>query len=400
MSKNPVFEFFRQQGATVGPDSTSQPSDDLTIIGQKRVTKLFQRPLSYHGFKMNAPEDVVETIALNPHPTNVFADSSLWAPDRLDLVRRLLIQTPVRVLPAVLRELEDIKHKSPGPMQELLFPKGSLNPRLSVEKYDAVLNYKYVMNRYVNLLHVRKRLLEGPLREYQEQTGQPAKGKSRHKIMQKALNDGVSQRTLRLANKGDKKRRYTDEVLSVYAVLSPILTGRDSFVLTADRDVFDQLYQFSVLLHDDYGSFLIAQDYRTNPHRYPHAHAIRVPYMEKTALAVGRQLEPDYLLPKCNTTCAVWVVDVRSLECCVWVGLREIAAALDYQEKSHDGRVGDGGEGRNVHISGHGTNCSAAPAHFVIGHDIIRQRVPLNAGELTLSAFDLFRVCVDRGMKS
>src|SRR5690606_12535603 len=109
---------------------------------------------------------------------------------------------------------------------------------------------------------------------------------------------------------------------------------------------------------DDYGSYLIAEDFRANPAQYPHVHPANVPYMESSALAVGRELDPNQLIPRLNTTCAVWVVDVRSLEAFTWIALREVSVALDFQETSHDGRVGDGGDGRNVHIAGQATNCS------------------------------------------
>lgn len=399
MPKNPVLEFFRQRGVTAGVNTREHSTSGLLVVGQRELCTECQSPFSYQGFTLKRPEDIVGAIGVNPHPTDVFADSSLWAPQRLDLVRRLLIETPVKILPEVLSELEDIKQQPDSPIRELIFPENSLNPRVKVERYDAVLAHQYVMARYTNLLHVRKRLLEGPLRRHEQKTGEPAKGRVRHKIMQQALKDGISQRTLRLANKGDAKRRYTDEVLAVYGVLSPIITGRDSFVLTADRDVFDQVYQFSELLHDDYGSFLIGRDYAANPQRYQHSHEAKVPYMTEGTLAVGRAREPDYLLPVIQNTCATWIVDVNSLDCLTWVSLREVVAALDFQEAARDGRVGDGGGGRNVHITGHDTGCSAAPAHFVVGHDVIRQKAKTPLGDLSLSELDVFRICVDRDFR-
>jgi hypothetical protein len=399
VSKNPVLEFFRQQGATASIDTRARVKDELPVIGRRTLKTAFQAPFSYRAFTMKREDDVVGAIKVNPHPTDILADASLWAPQRLDLVRRLLIETQVKIVPEVRSELEDIRQAPDSPMRRLIFPEDALNLRVKIERYDAVKAHQYVMTRYTNLLHVRKRLLEGVLHQHEQRTGAPARGSDRHKIMQRALKVGISQRTLRLANKGDVRRRYSDEVLAVYGVLSPILTGRDCFILTADRDVFDQVYQFTVLLHDDYGSFLIARDYETNPKKYPHSHVAKVPYMTEGALAVGRVREPDYLLPVIRNTCATWVVDVNALTCFAWVGLREIVSALDFQEAVGDGRVADGGEGRNVHISGQGTGCSSAPAHFVIGHDVIRQTGSTPSGELRVSEFDLFRVCVDRGIR-
>lgn len=364
------------------------------------IQMVYNQALSYHGHTLNNEKDIVETIYNNAHPTDVLADSSLWSPKRLDLVRQLLITIPIKILPAVRRELDDIEQQESSPIRELFSPDEKLHPRVRLDQYSAVQEHTFVMSRHMNLLNVRKRLLERDLKDHIAQTGEEAKGKARHKIVQRLLRKGVSWRTIRMANKGDPRRRYTDKALAVYGVLSPILTGRDCYILTADKDVFDQFYQFTVLLHDDYGSFLIARDFRQNPKNYPHVHPSSSQFMEKGAIAVGRDREPNYLLPHIQHICSTWVIDVNSFECMQWVGLREITSALDFQEQAGDGRVADGGNGRNVHISVEDPLCRLAPSHFTIGNDLTISLGSTPIGEMTVSYFDCFRVCADKPQAS
>ncbi len=396
MSKNPVFEFLKQQGAFLKPEGPSIPLIGQPRFSRKRPEIEYVQAFSYRGARLESEGAVVDNVLANPHPTDVFADSSQFAPNRLNLVRQLLIATTIKILPDVRLELADIEKGPASALKELLFPGGQLNSRIELSAYRAVQEYEYVATRYTNLLHFRKRLLEGPMQAYRERTSVNAKGKERGKIIREALKSGISWRTVRLANKGDERRRYTDEILSVYGVLSPILTGRDCFILTADRDVFDQFYQFTVLLHDDYGSFLIGEDYRQNPTKYGHVHRWATPLMQTGAVTIGRISEPNSLIPIVKRTCASWVIDVNSLDFMSWIGLREIEAALRFQEDARDGRVADGGDARSVHISLEDHTCKMVPAHFTVGEDRFAISLETKLGRIRLSRFDLARVATDK----
>lgn len=397
MPKNPIFEFFRQEGAV--PRDTGS---DIPVVGERASPKPenrridFVAPFTYRAGNLRDAKAVIESIHANPHPTEVFADSSLFAPSRLDLVRHLLITTPVKVLPAVRAELGDLENGRSSQLRDLLFPENQLNPRVELLGYGDFREYAYVSSRYANLLHVRKRLLEEPLRKYRERHGADARGNARSKLIRELQNRGISWRTARLSNKGDERRRYTDEILSVLGVLRPILTGKDCFILTGDRDVFDQVYQFTVILHDDYGSYLIANDYRKNPLQYPHTHPWSTQFMQPGAVAIGRAREPDSLLPQLFSTAAVWVVDVGSFDYFVWVTLQEIRQALDFQEHARDGRVADGGNGRNVHISLGDDSCKGSPMHFAVGQDVFVVESASTVGTIRLSRFDVLRATTDR----
>jgi hypothetical protein len=396
MTKNPVFEFLRQSGAF------RDDHERIPIVGGSRPNIQWNAqprripPFTYYGSKFANPNVIVENMLRNPHPTDVIADSSLFSPKRLDLIRQLLIATHVLILPAVYTELLDLTRQPKNTLQELVFPDGKLNPRLDLIRYPAIADFRFVASRYTNLLHFRKRVLEAPLSHYREKQGHDAKGKSRARIIQELQKQGVSWRTLRLANKGDPCRRYTDETLVVYGVLSAILTGRDCFVLTADRDIFDQFFQFTQLLHDDYGSYLIAEDYRRYPERYTHSHEWATPFMHSGAVAIGRALEPVELIPLIHGTCAAWVIDVDSLDFMSWIAIREIELALKFQERAADVRVGDGGNGLNIHMSLGDRNCKRAPAHFTLGRDTLAVDRETDAGTVRISNFDVFRVVSDK----
>ena len=398
MAKNPVFEFFKKVRGE--PNSPSPVTLRGTSTGSSDIP-VQQAPFSYFGMSFATDDGILDTIYGWPHANDVLVDSSFFSPARLDLIRRLLIDRPVLLINEVQDELNELKPENPkktlSDLPSILFDTtGKFNQRLECASGKWMRGYEYPINRYVNLLHTRRRILEKPLRDFEKREGRRPVGKDLIKLQHQILAQGFSQRTLSLGRKGDKKRRYTDEVLSIQAVLRPIIVGRDCFVLTADRDVFEQIFQFTQLLHEDYGSFLIAQDFARNPDRYTHRHKISTPLMEPGAIAIGRVREPDYLLPSIFHTCAVSVIDVRTREFLVWVCTREVEQMLDFQSRSADGRVADGGNGLNVHIGLPTRKCRDAQAHFVVGEDRIVYDLQSSIGPIRISYFDLYRVMSDK----
>jgi hypothetical protein len=180
--------------------------------------------------------------------------------------------------------------------------------------------------------------------------------------------------------------------LAIEAVLRPILSGRDCFRLTADRDVFEQTFRFIELLFDDYGSFLMAQDFMRNPDRYTHRHEINTPLMEPGAMAIGRVDDPDYLLPRIFRACAIFAIDVGTRESFSWVCIREIEQMLTFQSRSADGRTADGGNGMNVHICFPMAKCRNVQAHLVIGKDQLHKA---QMSPIPISRFDILRALSD-----
>jgi hypothetical protein len=397
MSKNPVFEFFKRSNAL----RRSDPRAPRLIGGTRwRSGGSTRLPFDYHGSTFRDSTAILDTLRSWPHPNDVFVDSSFFSPARLEFNRRLLLERRVWVLPEIEKELLDLRvttNPLVRPLQSFLFnAAGELNPRLISGTPDWLSGQLYAASRYGNLLHLRKGVLDVQTADFEKQNGRPPKGNERTKIFQDLLAKGISLRSLALANKGSRRWRNADEVLAVEGVLHPILSGRDSFILTADRDVFEQVFQFTQLLHDDYGSFLIARDFAMNPTRYPHRHAVVSKFMKPGAIEVGRQGEPEYLLPSIFRTCAVTVIDVHTKQFLVWVCLREIDQMLQFQNLSADGRVADGGDGANVHMSLCSGECRTMRPHFTVGHDEIAGEKETSVGNIRLSRWDVQRILVDR----
>jgi hypothetical protein len=167
------------------------------------------------------------------------------------------------------------------------------------------------------------------------------------------VSKGVAWETVRLANKASPQHRVADEILAVFSILSPILTGRDCYLYTADRDLRDQVVRMSDLLFGDYGAYLIARDFRNTDARYAHRHpwtsSLSSLFLGE-ALAVGRSAHPDYLLPPPNLvkTCATVVVDVARLKSFIWISARNMEAAISFQDQDSLGRKGDPGDGKDI----------------------------------------------------
>jgi hypothetical protein len=314
------------------------------------------------------------------------------------LARRILIERKVQVLSQVKAELESLRNlsKEPGHWASIIFdPNGNLSSRLQDHPAEWAHPYEYPIIRYVTLLHLRRHALKNVIRDFEAQHGRPPLGRELRKLQRTALAEGLSQRTLHLATKAHTEGLATDEVLAVLSVLRPIITGRDCMLLTADTDLFEQLFQFTQLLHNDYGSFLIAQDFAQNPARYPHRHDFDSKFLEPGSLAIGRVEDPDYLLPIIYKTCATIVLDVTTRAILFWVCTRQIEQALQFQSYSADGRVALGPNGTNVHISLPVLGCDFSGLHFSIGVDKVAVQFPSPAGLIRLSRWDIARVMQD-----
>lgn len=400
MAKNPTHNFLNAL-------SRHRNSSSSVILGSARQRPPgrygIQPPFSVLGGHLHSDENILDMINSWPRANDVLVDSSFFSPARIDLNRRLLLEHPVLLIRAVQDELNTLKlktnKKALGQLGSVLFDAtGGFNQSFNCTSEKWILGYEFPVMRYVILLSLRRTILEKPLRTFEKREGRRAVGKDLSRLKREALSDGISPRTLSLVKKGDKKRSYTDEWLSVEAVLRPIIVGRDCIVLTADRDVFDQIVQFSHLLFTDYGSFLIAQDFLRNPDRYTHRHEISTPAMKPGAIAIGRVSDPDYLLPRIFRACTVCVIHVATRDFFSWVCIREIEQMLDFQSRSADGRTADGGNGLNAHISlGFTPDCPDVQGHFVLGVDRIAYNIDFQGeiGRIPIFAFDLFRAISD-----
>ena len=208
----------------------------------------------------------------------------------------------------------------------------------------------------------------------------------------------MAQATIQLANKEYRVERPADELLALFAVLSPILTGRDCFLLTADHDVVEQTQRMCKLLFDDYGAYLMGRDLRENPSRYEHRHADESPFFEGDGIAIERLEHPDYLLPppEMMKTCATGVINVNKLTGFVWISARNLEPAIAFQDEDPIGRKGDPGDGRSILFSlpvdATQMTCKVK-YHFVTGTPRYLKLLGDHAGPVAL--FDLARAFIE-----
>lgn len=340
--------------------------------GGKKLKHFHLPPFAYFPFKIDTSQ-MLENIQRHPHPTDVVLDASVFAASRLSLVRQLKYYFAPIILPCVEGELEDLKTKPDlKELADLVFRDGHLDRPFKKDTFGVLQTYPRVSTRYINLLRWRKEMIEKRIRRIARDTGVEPTGDDRAKLIRDLQAQGLSLATLKLANKEHRSDRVADEVLAMFAILSPIVTGRDCFLLTADRDILEQVYRLAELLFDDYGAFLIARDFVANGARYQHQHEYKSPLVAGAALAIGREADPTYLLPPLlmMNTCATTVVDVNRMEGFTWIATRNMEPAIAFQDVDPLGRKGDPGNGRSILFSvpmDRGSGCPEKTNHFVIG---------------------------------
>jgi hypothetical protein len=364
-------------------------------------------PFAVYGLKEQR-SSLVKRVLINPHPTDLVLDTSLFSPARVSLVREILVSCSPIILPPVVQELEDLKAKPAlAELCDIVFKGGALNPRFRGDDCGVLHKYRRFSMRYINLLRWRRDMIAVPSRNIARDTGIEPTGEQRSKLIRNLLKGGMGTRTIALANKDYNPRRPADEVLAVFAALSPIVTGRDCFLFTADQDVLDQVLQMIEMIFDDYGAYLIAKDFRANESRYDHRHPWKSLLFDGPAEAIGRLAHPDYLLPRLPMiqTCATTVIDVNKLEGFTWVSARNIEAAISFQDADPLSRKGDPGAGRSILFSAFAerespaaTSCTSKTHHFVIGTPTYLKVSPKEFAEEfgPIPQFDLFRAGLER----
>jgi hypothetical protein len=331
-------------------------------------------PFTKSEFRIDAGQ-LLDPIIRNPHPTDLVLDTSVFARDRIPLVTSILGRFRPILLPPVVMELQDLKAKPElTDLCALVFPGGHLNGKFRGDERNVLSSYPRFSLRYASLLQWRRNTIDIPSRRTARETGSEPTGKARAKLIRDLIHGGLAEETIKLANKDYRAERPTDECLAVFAVISPIITGRDCYLLTADSDVYEQTLRMIHLLYYDYGAYLIADDFRMNEARYTHRHSHTSPLFIGDAEAIGRDPHPDYLLPppRIMMTCATHVIDVGRLKGCTWISARNMYPAISFQEYDPLGRKGDPGMNRSILFTlpdGADTSIRCKQKHhFVLGN--------------------------------
>lgn len=322
--KNPVIEYFLQKG--LSPDRVNP-----TGTGTLHV-----RRFHYLANTIGPTFNLEDLLSRFDDPNiDIFCDANVFAASRLALAQCLLSHRKVFVVPEVARELVDLRKRptraeGTKELLDLLFDQGSFRPSIEIFDLDSRLTpYQNAIEYYVNILHLRKTALEPFVRAFVKRHGREPRGRERAELYRHLPR---SARAARLANKGDITRRFSDEVTVVAAVIHGIINRKDVVLLSFDADVFDQFYKFTSLLRDDYASYLLADDYISNPDSYGEKYSM-VDYPDLAPLlsdrpssfAVERPRNLDYLIPKQPTTRAIHVVAAeKNGSAIAWVGIEEM----------------------------------------------------------------------------
>jgi hypothetical protein len=307
-------------------------------------------PFTRHEFRVDV-DQLLDPIIRNPHPTDLVLDTSVFARDRIPLVTSILARFRPILLSPVLMELQDLKAKPElMDLRDLVFPADRLNERFRGDDQNVLSSYPRFSLKYASLLQWRRKMIDIEARRIERETGNKPTGKARDRMIRELVRQGLATDTIRIANKDYRVDRPTDELLAVFAVISPVISGRDCFLLTADKDVYEQTLRMIDLLFNDYGAYLIANDFRMNEAQYTHRHPHVSPLFIGDAEAIGRDPHPDYLLPppRLMMTCATHVIDVVRLKCCTFLSARNMHPAISFQEHDPLGRKGDPGMNRSI----------------------------------------------------
>jgi hypothetical protein len=361
----------------------------MTTLHRKVLPPFFK-----HYFNI-LPQDILNQVYYNPHPTDLLLDTSVFSISRIPLILEMLISHSPILLDPVLNELEDLKVKPElAKLREIVFPGGLLNIKFKADVYGVLKLYPRFSTRYINLLRWRRQTIDKEIRRIEQETGCKPVGKKRADLIQQLIDGGIATQTIKIANKEFRTERIADEVLALFAVLSPIVTGRDCFLFTADEDVFEQTHRLTQMLFDDYGAYLIAKDLTLNETRYRHRHPYSSPLFTGDAEAIGRSAHPDYLLPPpaLVKTCATTVIDIGRLKGFTWVSARNMEIAIEFQEHDLLGRRGDPGMDRSILFTSlhykDKPSCCKEKYHFVIGTPLL---LTLSDEYGPMPVFDLIR---------
>lgn len=174
--------------------------------------------------------------------------------------------------PGVQRELKPwIAPRSNHFLSKLLDPTDSPAKLLDLHSWNDLEKCAYL--HYMTLLHHRKCAMDFAEATVSAKLQRPLTAGDESAV-RAWIQSNLGERGYLLAKKGredvgpDNKINNTDEELVVVALMLALKTGRETFILTRDEDIFDQFYKMHYLLDGHYRSYLIANEYASNPAQF------------------------------------------------------------------------------------------------------------------------------------
>ncbi len=145
-------------------------------------------------------QGILDPIHGWPHANDVLVDSSFFSLARMDFIRKLLLDRSILLIPKVQAELKVLKSKTRGQtLRELVpiifDPTGEFNQRLERASREWRDDYAYSIIKNLNLLHMRRHVLEKPLDNFEKSKGQRATGKDLSRLQRQLLSEDIGPRT-------------------------------------------------------------------------------------------------------------------------------------------------------------------------------------------------------------
>lgn len=345
---SPLFQYLEKLGLVAGP--AAGPS----YPAQTRPARCV--PFAYRFSRLTTTREFLDAqrqgAALE---SRLICDSSAFRRDDPNFSRELLGARRVEIVPGALGELRAVLSNAGRSAQytqlaQLLFPDGKhLTERIEVIGPNLVESIKPSIGRYVQLLSIRKRVLEIEIRHFRSEKGRdPDTGEL--SALRRQL-DRFGPRAAALARKQHASEGVADEALPVIAVALALASAQDVVVVADDSDVHEQFYKFTSLLRDDYAAHLLAHDLLAHSSTYgprlalTDYHDLDPLIRDKRAsFAVERPLDLGYLFEGCVHFRTITVVQPRiGGEVVQWAAVPALLEFLQTQSKSsrNTDRFGD-----------------------------------------------------------
>ena len=306
--------------------------------------------------------EVCATVESAPAGTTFVCDTSLFDDDTDARLWPALLNSPGKLVftPRVEIEMGPWFSRRPGhPVKRALDGADGAVRLEDYDKWSDAERNSYV--RYVNLLGSRKSAMKlGEMRFQQKHGRAPADGDIA--AVRADVQRLLGERGYLFARKGAassgsrSETRWTDEEVVYTALAHALRTGSETFVLTKDEDLLDQLYRLVYLVDTHYRSMLIADAYlrdfgsfRTHP--MPTAGPWAEAFTGQNNVLIERPWDlPNQVLPAGFSFVAVHCLVLgKRLSSMTFGAEREMHKVLEVKG-STDGRNSRALLPRNVHL--------------------------------------------------
>jgi hypothetical protein len=211
-------------------------------------------------------EGFARTVMLGTMPgTQFFLDTNFLSAPLDDVAWHALLLHHVAIAPLIRTELG--AWLSSGRNAMMAQAVNSKHAHISYPEIDSIVvnnSYEY----YINILGFRKYWGAIAQKSLTDRLGRSPTQEEFASYCKKLTKDRGYDIAAKAKDNLGKSNFLADEQLVVMAVLTAIITGRETVILTRDRDVFDQFYKLIYIIDINYISMLFADHYTAFPNEF------------------------------------------------------------------------------------------------------------------------------------